>query len=91
MKKSLITGINWQGGSYMLELLFAKWDEVPGLQFYNHLQRRGCPVNDLAFLVKRIVAFGGELIFDTAKHDDTSRKLLDFMSLSGTGSCRRKK
>ena len=42
-------------------------------------------IRDLAGLVKRVVGFEGELVFDTTKPDGTPRKLLDVSRLNGLG------
>ena len=42
-------------------------------------------IKDLAFLVKDIVGFDGEVIFDTTKPDGTPRKLTDTTKLNGLG------
>jgi len=42
-------------------------------------------IKDLAFLIKEIVGFNGELIFNTEKPDGTPRKLLDVRKLSNLG------
>lgn len=40
---------------------------------------------DLAYLVKKIVGFEGEILTDTTKPDGTPRKLMDVSKLSGLG------
>lgn len=42
-------------------------------------------IKELAYLIKKIVGFNGELKFDVAKPDGTPRKLLDVTKLSGLG------
>lgn len=42
-------------------------------------------IKDLALLVKEIVGYEGELVFDTSKPDGTPRKLLDVSFLSSLG------
>ncbi|UOK41197.1 MULTISPECIES: GDP-L-fucose synthase [Flavobacterium] len=42
-------------------------------------------IHDLAFLVKDIVGFEGEIIFDTTKPDGTPRKLMDVSKLNDLG------
>jgi GDP-L-fucose synthase len=42
-------------------------------------------IKDLAFLVKTIVGFEGELTFDTTKPDGTPRKLMDVSKLTSLG------
>lgn len=42
-------------------------------------------IKDLAYLIKEIVGFDGELEFDTSKPDGTPRKLMDVGKLKGMG------
>ncbi|MHC4638408.1 MAG: GDP-L-fucose synthase family protein [Planctomycetota bacterium] len=42
-------------------------------------------ITDLALLVKRVIAFNGELVFDTTKPDGTPRKLCDVSRLHALG------
>jgi GDP-L-fucose synthase len=42
-------------------------------------------IKDLAHLVKEIVGFNGDLLFDTTKPDGTPRKLMDVTSLKNLG------
>jgi GDP-L-fucose synthase len=42
-------------------------------------------IRDLALLVKDIVGFGGELVFDTTKPDGTPRKLADASRIHALG------
>lgn len=42
-------------------------------------------IRDLAYLIRDIVGFNGELIFDTSKPDGTLRKLLDISKLKNLG------
>jgi len=42
-------------------------------------------IHDLAQLVKEVVGYGGELVFDTSKPDGTPRKLLDVSKLKALG------
>jgi len=42
-------------------------------------------IAELAGIVKRVVGFGGDLVFDTTKPDGTPRKLLDVSRLTGLG------
>lgn len=47
-------------------------------------------IKDLALLVKEVVGFEGELVFDTSKPDGTPRKLCDVSKLHGLGWRHRK-
>lgn len=42
-------------------------------------------IRDLALLIRDVVGFGGELVFDTSKPDGTPRKLLDVSKLTALG------
>ncbi len=70
-------------------------DIVNGMDSHNGKEIRNCHINigtgkeitirDLAFLVKEIVGFKGEVLFDKTKPDGTSRKLLDVSKLESLG------
>lgn len=47
----------------------------------------GCEISikDLAYLVKEIIGFKGEIVFDTTKPDGTPRKLMDVSKLNNLG------
>lgn len=55
------------------------------LQFINVGAGKEITIGDLALLVKEIVGFKGEIVFDTTKPDGTPRKLLDTTKLHGLG------
>ena len=42
-------------------------------------------IKDLAFLIKEIVGFNGELVFNTEKPDGTPRKLMDVSKMKKMG------
>ena len=42
-------------------------------------------IKELAFIIKEIVGYEGEIIFDTTKPDGTPRKLLDISKLLSLG------
>ena len=42
-------------------------------------------IKDLAMLIKRVIGYGGDLVFDTSKPDGTARKLLDVSKLHAWG------
>lgn len=54
-------------------------------QFVNIGWGKDISIKDLAFLVKEIIEFKGELVFDTTKPDGTPRKLLDVSLLNAIG------
>jgi GDP-L-fucose synthase len=84
----------WGTGNPMREFLFAD-DLADACYFlmlnYNepHLINIGTgediTIKDLALLVKKIIGFNGELIFDTSKPDGTPRKLMDVSKLHSKG------
>jgi GDP-L-fucose synthase len=84
----------WGTGNPMREFLFAD-DLADACYFlmlnYNepHLINIGTgediTIKDLALLVKKIIGFNGELIFDTSKSDGTPRKLMDVSKLHSKG------
>ncbi|PQV62486.1 GDP-L-fucose synthase [Abditibacterium utsteinense] len=43
------------------------------------------PIRDLALLIREIVGFDGELVFDASKPDGTPRKLMDVSKLESAG------
>lgn len=84
----------WGTGTPMREFLHV--DDMADacvflLQHYNERQflNIGCghdlSIKDLALLVKKIIAYEGDLQFDTSKPDGTPRKLLDVSRLFATG------
>jgi GDP-L-fucose synthase len=54
-------------------------------QFINVGVGEDISIKDLALLIKNIVGYQGELIFDTSKPDGTPRKLLDVSRLKALG------
>lgn len=56
-----------------------------GNQFVNIGWGKDISIKDLALLIKDVVGFTGELVFDTTKPDGTPRKLLDVSLLSSLG------
>ena len=53
--------------------------------FLNIGTGKDIPIADLAYLIKNIVGFTGEIEFDTSKPDGTFRKLLDIRRLLNAG------
>ncbi len=62
--------------------LMEKYDQKP---FVNIGTGSEISIGDLALLVKEIVGFGGELVFDRSKPDGTPRKLLDVSRIHDLG------
>lgn len=56
-----------------------------GNEFVNIGWGKDISIKDLALLIKEIVGFEGELVFDTSKPDGTPRKLLDVSRLNALG------
>lgn len=54
-------------------------------QFVNIGSGQELSIKDLAIMIKEIVGFQGELVFDTTKPDGTPRKLMDSGKLMGMG------
>ncbi|WP_255501809.1 GDP-L-fucose synthase [Olivibacter sp. SDN3] len=84
----------WGSGFPLREFLFA--DDLADacfflMEHYNdaHLINIGTgsdiSIKDLAILIKKIVGFKGELVFDTSKPDGTPRKLMDVSKLRDLG------
>ncbi|MFC5281980.1 GDP-L-fucose synthase [Pedobacter alpinus] len=84
----------WGSGSPMREFLFA--DDLADacyflMQNYNepHLINVGTgedlTIKDLALMIKDIIGFEGELVFDSTKPDGTPRKLMDVSKLHSKG------
>ncbi len=86
--------IIWGTGSPLREFLFADdladaavklMLEYNGEKFVNIGTGHDLTIKELAELVKSIIGFDGELIFDTTKPDGTPRKLMDVSFLSSLG------
>ena len=84
----------WGTGSPLREFLFADdlaeaavklMLEYDGEQFVNIGTGHDISIKDLALLIKRIMGYEGELIFDTTKPDGTPRKLMDVTFLNSLG------
>ncbi|HQT58865.1 GDP-L-fucose synthase [Daejeonella sp.] len=84
----------WGSGSPKRELLFA--DDLADaciflMQNYNDSELinigtgQDLTIRELALLVKEVVGFMGELVFDLSKPDGTPRKLMDVSKLNGLG------
>ncbi len=84
----------WGTGSPLREFLFA--DDLAdaalflmlnynGKQFVNIGSGVDLSIKDLALLVKDIIGYSGELVFNTSKPDGTPRKLMDVSYLHSLG------
>ncbi len=56
-----------------------------GNRFLNIGWGKDISIKDLAYLIKEVTGFNGELVFDTSKPDGTPRKLLDVSLLTSLG------
>lgn len=84
----------WGSGNPLREFLFADdladaavmlMKEYNGEKFINIGTGKDISIKDLALLIKEIIGFEGELIFDKSKPDGTPRKLLDVSFLNSLG------
>ena len=84
----------WGSGSPMREFLFA--DDLADACFYlmqnysepsliNIGTGQDITIKDLALLIKNIVGFEGDLVFDSSRPDGTPRKLMDVSKLHSRG------
>ncbi|KAJ6435581.1 hypothetical protein OIU84_000726 [Salix udensis] len=60
-------------------------DKYSGLEHLNVGSGKEVAIKELAELVKEVVGFEGELVWDTSKPDGTPRKLMDSSKLLGLG------
>ena len=65
-------------------VLFALENRLPD-SLYNVGSSEEISIKDLAFLVKDVVGFSGEIEWDTSKPDGTPRKLMDSSKLNAMG------
>ncbi|WP_242928889.1 GDP-L-fucose synthase [Pontibacter vulgaris] len=84
----------WGTGSPRREFLFADdlaeaclylMENYDGRELVNIGTGEDVTIKELALLVKEVVGFEGELVFDTAKPDGTPRKLMDVSKLHSLG------
>lgn len=69
----------------MAEAVFLVMDKYNDKQFLNIGSGQEIKIKDLALMIKEVVGFKGELIFDTTKPDGMPRKLLDISKISQIG------
>ncbi len=84
----------WGSGSPMREFLFAD-DLADACYFLMETYNEPTPINigtgedltikNLALLIKKVIGFEGDLIFDSSKPDGTPRKLMDVSKLHHLG------
>jgi len=84
----------WGSGTPKREFLFADdladaclflMESYNEPQFINIGTGEDLSIRDLAYLIKEIVGYQGELAFDTSKPDGTPRKLMDVNKLHALG------
>jgi GDP-L-fucose synthase len=84
----------WGTGAPMREFLYADdlaracvflMQHYSGEQFLNVGFGSDVPIKELAELVKRVVKFSGQIVWDTSKPDGTPRKLMDSSRLFALG------
>lgn len=84
----------WGTGSPLREFLFADdladaalflMENYDGEQFVNIGTGHDLSIKDLALMIKQIIGYEGELVFDTSKPDGTPRKLMDVSYLKSLG------
>ncbi|MCC9137349.1 GDP-L-fucose synthase family protein [Pontibacter silvestris] len=84
----------WGTGSPKREFLFADdlaeacvflMEHYNGRELINIGTGEDVTIKELALLVKEVVGFDGELVFDTSKPDGTPRKLMDVSKLHALG------
>lgn len=88
------TVVIWGTGLPMREFLYSDdladaciylMDNYSGDEIVNIGTGKDITIKDLALLIKEIVGFKGELVFDTSKPDGTPKKLLDVSKLESLG------
>ncbi|KAF9621926.1 hypothetical protein IFM89_029146 [Coptis chinensis] len=84
----------WGSGSPLREFLHVDdladavvflMDKYSGLEHVNIGSGKEVSIKELAELVKEVVGFQGELVWDSSKPDGTPRKLMDSSKLAGLG------
>lgn len=84
----------WGTGTPMREFLYADdlaeacfflMQTYNGKELVNVGTGEDLTIKELAEIVKDVVGFGGNLLFDTSKPDGTPRKLMDVSKLNGLG------
>ena len=84
----------WGSGSPRREFLHADdladaciflMDNYSGTEVINIGFGDDTAIKDLAMIIKRVVGFGGELVYDTSKPDGAPRKLLDSTRMKEMG------
>jgi len=69
----------------LAEAVFVLMDKYNDKQFLNVGTGEEISIKNLALLIKEVVGFDGEMIFDTTKPDGMPRKLLDVSKINALG------
>jgi len=84
----------WGTGTPLREFLYSEdmadacvflMENYDGIDFLNIGTGKEISIKELAYMIKEIVGFKGELKFNTSKPDGTPRKLLDVSKLENAG------
>jgi GDP-L-fucose synthase len=84
----------WGTGNARRELMFAKdladaclflFESYSGNDFFNVGTGKDISIKELAYLIKKVVGFAGEITFDIAKPDGMPQKLLEVSRLKDVG------
>lgn len=84
----------WGSGKPLREFLHVDDMAAACLFLMEHYNEEGCvnvgcgidiSIKDLALMIKEIVGFKGEIVFDSSKPDGTMRKLMDVTKINGMG------
>ncbi|HSB92500.1 MAG TPA: GDP-L-fucose synthase [Flavitalea sp.] len=84
----------WGSGKPLREFMHSNDVADACVYLMNHFNEPGfinvgtgvdCSIYDLAMIVKRIVGFHGDVVFDSSKPDGTPRKLMDVSKLNELG------
>jgi len=69
----------------LVEACLFLMNNYSGLSFVNIGVGHDLSIKDLALLIKDVVGFEGDIVFDTSKPDGTPRKLMDVSKMTGMG------
>lgn len=84
----------WGSGTPLRELMYVDdlaegliflMDNYTGTDFINIGSGKEISIKDLAFTIKDVVGYTGDIVFDSSKPDGTPRKLMDVSRLNALG------
>ncbi|MEM9809347.1 MAG: GDP-L-fucose synthase [Cyanobacteria bacterium P01_D01_bin.56] len=84
----------WGSGTPLRELMYVDdlaegliflMDNYTGTEFINIGSGKEISIKDLAFTIKYVVGYTGDIVFDSSKPDGTPRKLMDVSRLNALG------